>query len=353
MPAGMVLAVVAGALVIAMFVNADATARKAAAPRGGEANYSWRQTIATGIASFSDFWRFTAPRQAIDEALGKQTGVRAGDRGEVEQLAAENAAPQGETTADLTPRLRTPAPGQPLKMWVGGDSVSADLAVSLESIGSKSELFTVRRDARAATGLTRPDFFDWPTHLARDVIPSEQPDVVVFMVGPNDSQNIPLDGGRRGYAIGTPEWEQEYRLRVAGTMDALRSRNNDRLVIWVGAPQPGPGTKLKAQDTINWIVATEAAKRPWVRYFDTWGFMSNPDGSYAARLVNADGQEYQMRQKDDIHFAIGGANRLAWGVWGALGQKADLSQSQVQPDPAQSAPPEATERPEVPQPPPG
>lgn len=350
MPAGMVLAVLAGAMVIAMFVNADATARKAAAPRGGEANYSWRQTIATGIANFSDFWHFTAPRRAIDEAFGKQTGARPGDRGNVEQLAAENNVQAGETTVDLTPRLRVPTPGQPLKMWVGGDSVSADLGVSLEEIGTKSKLFTVRRDSRAATGLTRPDFFDWPTHLARDVIPGEQPDVVVFMIGPNDSQNIPLDGGKRGYAIGTPEWEQEYRLRVGGTMDALRSRNNDRLVIWVGAPQPGPNTKLKAQDTINWIVATEAAKRPWVRYYDSWAMLDAPDGSYAARLANADGQEYQMRQKDDIHLAIGGANRLAWGVWSALGEKVDLSQSQVQPDPAEAPPADVKERPEVPRP---
>jgi hypothetical protein len=347
----MVLAVVGGALIIAMFMNADATARKAAAPRGGEANYSWRQSIATGIASFSDFWRFTGPRERLDQALGKNTGPSDAERSEVEQLAAENAEEaQAVAEADLTPVLRAPTAEAPLKLWVGGDSVSADLGVSLEAIGAKSKLFTVRRDSRVSTGLSRPDFFDWPTHLARDVVPSEDPDVLVFMVGPNDSQNIPLDGGRRGYALGTPEWQQEYRLRVAGTMDALRSRDNDRLLLWVGTPQPGPGAGLKQQDTINWIVSEEAAKRPWVRYVDSWGLLNAPDGSFAARLPNADGQEYQMRQKDNIHLAIAGADRLAWSVWAVLGAQIDLSQSQVQPDPAQSAPADATERPSVPAP---
>lgn len=50
-------------------------------------------------------------------------------------------------------------------------------------------------DFRYSTGLTRPDFFDWPAH-AQARTAALQPEVVLFLVGPNDSQPLVTDGLR-------------------------------------------------------------------------------------------------------------------------------------------------------------
>ena len=127
-------------------------------------------------------------------------------------------------------------------------------------------------DAVGITGLTRPDYFNWPDHLLRDVTPLNggglDPDVLVIMFGGNDDQNIPAFNGKPAYVAGTPEWQAEYRQRVGDTMDLLKAKDNDRLVLWVGAPIMTPG-RLEHIGQMDYIYATEAAKRPWVKYLDS------------------------------------------------------------------------------------
>jgi hypothetical protein len=362
MPAGMVLVVVLGALVVAMFLNGDAILRKA---NGKRDNPAWRIEVAERVSWVSGLFALDEPRNRIDQARGiEQTEGDNLDELLAEQQAGQTAAgdtsgsaggdqeeqpTSGDTTpttVDETPVLRTPTPGEPLKLWVGGDSISNDFGVAVERIATESGLFEVTRDSRVSTGLSRPDYFNWPEHLVKDVVPGSDPDVIFYQVGSNDAQNIPLDGG--GVALGTPEWEAEYRDRVGKTMDLLRSPDNDRLVIWVGTPIMGPNSGVRAQDVINHIYWSEAQKRPWVRYFDTWAFFTDPAGNYAAALPSADGSQHTMRQGDNIHLSSSGSDRLAWAVWNKLGTLVDLNQSQVQPAPDQAPPDDVVERTEVP-----
>lgn len=351
MPAGVVLIVVVVGLLLAAMLNADATLRKSKARGDG-----FRQQVAQAVADVSDALGLTGPRNALDEALGRSTG---GGPSYEELLAEKEAAEQQgaelaggvATSVPSAPLLHTPTPDNPLKLWVGGDSVGGSFGVQMQPIADSTGLFRSTLDYRLGTGLIRPDYFNWPEHFARDVLPELDPDVVVVMFGANDDQNLELDGGRvvKKY---TPEWYAEYRRRVGATMDLLRSPENDRLVVWVGAVPAGPGSKISNMDVLNYIYWTEARQRPWVTYVDTFAILGGPDHAFAEQVVYADGKLRGPYQKDNLHLSTWGAQRLSWASLAHIGRLVDLSATRVPtPPPSQTAPAEVVEREELPRPP--
>jgi len=353
MPAGLVLVIVIGALLIAMLVNADSTLRKSEGKRG---NAEWRTEVAKKVASVSDFLRITSPRSAIDDAMGRQTGGKA--EGNLDELLAQQAAVNDSSTdeAPVKPVIRTPTLADPLRIWIGGDSVSQVLGQQTAKAAESTGLFKATLDGRVSTGLAVPAYFNWPEHLAKDVVPAGQPDpfdVMVLMFGANDGQNIQLDDGRVLQRF-TPEWYDEYQSRVGKTMDLLKSPDNDRVIMWCGPPPMGPDSGVHGQDKINWIIWTEAQKRPWVHFVDLWPFFSDANLQFQHSLPNADGQVKGLRQKDDVHFSDAGGARAAWVILDDLKAYIDLSNTKVpQNPPSQSAPADIHERETVPETMPG
>ena len=59
-------------------------------------------------------------------------------------------------------------------------------------------------DGQVTTGLTRPDYYNWPAELQAD-LPKYSPQVVVVMMGANDPQDFP---GPPDTAYGTPSLER-------------------------------------------------------------------------------------------------------------------------------------------------
>lgn len=347
MPAGLVLMVVALALVVAMFLNAPATLRKS---RGKVDNAAWRTSVAEGVNTVSDFFFLDEPRNAVDEALGKNQTTDA----DIDVVVAEAEGEEPvEEVDDLTPVVRTPTVDAPITLYVGGDSMADGLATTLSRIAGGTRLFAVTDDGRVSTGLSRPDFFNWPQHLARDIDARDglHPDVAVLLFGANDLQNIPLEGG--GYVVGTQEWLDEYRRRVGGTMDLMRSGDGDRMTYWLGMPPMGPGSSIDntTVEQVNHIVWSEAQTRPWIRYVDTWSYFAGPDGAYADELVYADGQARNTRAGDEIHMEQVGYERMAWAVMDAIEAEIDLSANPPEEAPAQQPPADLAVRTEVPAPP--
>lgn len=221
------------------------------------------------------------------------------------------------------------------------------LGESLLAIMEQSGVMDAEVEARIATGLTRPDFFDWPGHLRREVLPSD-PELVVVMFGANDAQGIQLPDGsvRRRFEQG---WLDEYRRRVGEVMDLLRDPEGDRLVVWVGQPPMRPGT-VAGVEKMNAIYWEEARERPWVVYFDSWPFLATTEGQYADYLPNAAGQAERVRKQDGIHLTREGADRLAAEIYERLTRLVDLSASQYSPPADDLAPSDARERTELPHP---
>jgi hypothetical protein len=260
------------------------------------------------------------------------------------------AAPAGRAGAagDGTPRLRAPTPDRPLRLWVGGDAVAGELAAGLTRLTGRTRLFEVEEDVRPSTGLSHPDHFDWPDHLRHEVVPSDgggaDPDVLVVMFGADDEPPGPGSPGGPADPADSRAWLDRYRRRVAETMDLLRGPKEDRLVIWAGMPVTEAGAHGPV-GPMNAVFASEAARRPWVRYFDAYPFLADPFGRYAPALANADGRTEEVRAADGVGLTPAGGLRLARAVHARLATLVDLRAAPLPDDPSQSAPPNIAERP--------
>jgi hypothetical protein len=372
MPAGIVLYVMVIALLLATFLSADAINRKAAGRRN---NADWRKTTAAAVFAVSDALGIDQPARDLDDTVGPSIGhERKTENVSSDDVAADRqrraaaaaappespgtkpgpgaSAPAAPAVVDQRPKLRAPTPGEPLKLWVGGDSISYEPAVAVSNIAARTKLFTFTQDSRPSTGLSRPDYFNWPQHLDRDIVPVDggglAPDVVMIMFGANDAQNIPKTASNPSLAIGTAEWQDEYRKRVGDTMDILKSPKNDRLVLWIGAPIMGPNSGVKHLDQLDYIFWSEAQKRPWIQYFDTWPYFADDTGAYTKSLPSGDGTSRPMRANDNIHFSAVGGQRLALALYAKLAKSVDLSAVPLAADPTAASPPEVQERPAVP-----
>lgn len=344
MPAGLILVVVLLAFVIAGLLNADATLRKSNAKGDGV-----RNDIAKVVASVSDTFGFNLLRSSIDDALGKNelsdVDVEELLRQQAE-LAAQQAADDAAEAAKRVPQIPAATPAAPVKLWVGGDSITQTFGTSFQRIALGTGVFTPTLDYHVSTGLARPDYFNWPEHLVKNVLPAG-PSILVIMFGANDGQNMTDANGKVLERYSEP-WITEYRRRVAATMDLLKSPTNDRLTIWVGALPVGPGSKVHGMDQLDHIYWTEALTRPWIQYFDSWPFFTNSNLTFEANLPNADGVVRGMRQKDNVHLSTVGGDRLSWAVIDRIGKIVNISAGNVTPPPSQAPPPSLVERSEIP-----
>jgi uncharacterized protein len=290
MPAGIMVATVAGAIVLALLGSPAVGALRA---RGGPAD----------------------PVDGVESIV-----AGAGARSPEDQPTVGPGVQPAPGARDAVLRLPAPTPDRPLRLWIGGDRTSIETGFVLQQMAERSGLFRVTREARNVP--------DWPAHLTQDVAGpgGSDPDVAVVMIGDDER--------------GGPE---ALRQRTAAAMDALRRPDGDRLVMWVGRPVTAPGAGIPTE-AINAVYADEAARRPWVRYVDASRFLSDPFGRYAAELANADGRTRVMRAPDGIGLTEAGGARLARAVYARLGTLIDLRASPLAPDPAQSAPANVTER---------
>ncbi len=175
--------------------------------------------------------------------------------------------------------LHKPTKADPITLWIGGDSMVQEFGTSV--LEEASDLGTVKAtlDYHISTGLTRPDYFDWPAHLQDDVLPTK-PEVMVVMFGANDAQPMEVDG--KPYDFSAPQWQAEYRRRVASTMDELAG--DGRLVIWVGVPNMRSPDFSARMQVLDAIYQSEAAKRPWIRFLDSRPILA-PKGGRLLRIT--------------------------------------------------------------------
>lgn len=253
--------------------------------------------------------------------LGGCAGVvlsLADDRAAEAPAAAAAPAPRQVLVAGLAfdgtpepPPTPTPTPTPPparlrtaegVRLWSDGDSTSYFMTVALFAEWSALGGLPVRgADYKISSGLMRPDFFDWPAYLAAEMARYD-PDVVVFMVGANDANQV--------------RSAEEYGARVGAVMDLLYRPG--RTVVWMGQPNMGRADLAASVPRLNAIFAAEAGARPWVLYLDSWALTSAADGSYAPALPDETGALQVIRVSDGVHFTPAGGRRLALAVIAAL-----------------------------------
>jgi hypothetical protein len=247
------------------------------------------------------------------------TSLVLGDSGGVPLTAASTST----STTELKPKEKTePSADNPAELYVAGDSDAGTFAPYLDKLMKQTGMVATTLDYKVSSGLSRPDFFDWPSYFAQQ-IPKVNPDIVVVTFGGNDAQGLrnvdkswavqhaPGSGGDDA------DWRAEYGKRVGATMDYLGGDN--RTLIWVGIPNdnnPDVTARLQVQ---NEVVTAEAAKRPKVVFIDTWKRFSGLNGGFAEAVQDPrDNQFKDVRRDDGFHLNTTGAEILALDIAEAI-----------------------------------
>jgi hypothetical protein len=297
--------------------------------------FGWQRSVALTVAEsvdrMADLFSLDRPTRTARHLLGKDhrtydvdalidqaasgDGAAPAGRGATQQGAGQAPAPP---TSTVTAAPRVPSAADPLRIYVGGDSMGRELGNGLAQ-AAPTALSRVENDYRVSTGLSRPDFFDWPGRLAQLIV-ERRPDVFVLIFGTNDDQNMETDAGV--LEAGSAPWLAEYRARVARVMDLVRQPGTT--TVWVGMPTMRSGSFDASMATLDDIYRDEAARRPWITYVDSRSLFASPTGGYADFQTGTDGGDVSMRQEDGIHWSMAGAAKIGGAAWQAIARQWSL-----------------------------
>ncbi|MBA2729914.1 MAG: DUF459 domain-containing protein [Euzebyaceae bacterium] len=323
MAAGHAILVVLIALGIGTVLNAPGLAAAAA-----RQPFGWQRSVAvtvlTPIRTFSDLAGLNWPHVALADIAAEANGSASPDDPASAPSPADGAVrPTAPVTGGKTePAPRRSPPGNdrrggsredPLRMWVGGDSLTSEFGPALVDVAVRTRRVAAEVDFRFSTGLARPDFFDWPAQLRR-VAATADPDVFVVMFGANDGQNLQVDD--RVLTFGTPAWHAEYHRRVTALMQRLSARG--RWVWWVGQPGMRSADFDARMSLLNDVYRSAAADHQRVAYVDSRALFTGPTGAFSPYLDDARGNRTLMRQQDGIHLTRAGGQRLAGTVFAEI-----------------------------------
>lgn len=209
--------------------------------------------------------------------------------------------------------VETPPPkAKPRKLLILGDSMAAtDLGREISkrlSLASAPKL-QLRRKGKSATGLARPDFYNWP-EVAEGLL-KKPTDVVLVIIGGNDGQDLIAPPGvkARRVIFGSKGWPAAYEARVKAFAEQLSA--DDREVIWLELPaMEAPRLEAKLS-LIRKIQAQALAGLPRVTYLKTRSHLTDAKGKILSEVTPKKGPAIKLRQADGIHFSLPGANYVA------------------------------------------
>lgn len=258
-----------------------------------------------------------APSGTATAATGSTGTVTPGE--DQQQLAG--GAGDVATSAPATTAAWFPTPADPLRLHIMGDSMVQFFGHVMVGLADDTGVIEASAEHKLSSGLSRPDFYDWPTRIV-EVMAAEDPDAVVLMFGGNDAQAIVVDG--QIARLFSDDWVQEYSARVGHAMD-LVTTGPARVLIWVGQPIMEDPTYDSRMQRVNEIFGAEAAKRDRVHYVDTRNLFRGPNGGFSRYVADADGQLTDVRLTDGVHLSTIGGRWLSEVLLDELGLFVDLS----------------------------
>jgi hypothetical protein len=206
----------------------------------------------------------------------------------------------------------------PLRVWVGGDSLSGELGPSLGNLLAPSGVVKVTVDFKVGSGLHDNGLRNWPERVPSQMADTN-PDVAIFMIGANDASIV---GGYES------SWAPGYRDKVSRLMDALVG-DHHRRVLWVGPPTLRDSTLDRGAKALSALMRDEAKAHPDVTFVDAYSMFSAPSGGYTnhldlsalttspafgAQVAAGSLADVLVRISDGVHFTDNGATWIAYNV---------------------------------------
>jgi hypothetical protein len=228
-------------------------------------------------------------------------------------VAARTPAPTVTTIAPPSMLACRPlATEDPLRLWIGGDSLAGSLGPSLGEIAAKTGVVQPVYYSKVSSGLTSSGFFDWPETAGKEMV-KLHPEITVFIIDANDTSIVDS----------SDDWDTEYATLVEEMMQVLIGPG--RTVYWIGGP-PFGDSRTDEVEALNDVARAVASQHPEVTYVDTFALFSDDDGDFAASLPSdVTGETVQVRAGDGVHFTPEGGDRLARAVFALVNAQCEVS----------------------------
>ncbi|HTL22408.1 MAG TPA: DUF459 domain-containing protein [Mycobacteriales bacterium] len=279
--------------------------------------FGWRRSVAVAVmdpvAQLSRALRLDVPRRELDRALGHGPAPSPAPVPSPTPTGTPAPGPPPSPTPSPTPSV--PTAQHPLRILTVGDSMAQAMGQSLITAAAATGVARAELDFRFSSGLSRPDFFDWPGHLAGVLAGRDRPDALVVVFGANDAQGMETSHGVLDF--GTAAWDAEYAARVAAVMRQVTAAGVR--VYWVGQPVARSSSYSHRMAALDAIYRAQAARHEGVTYVDSWPLFTDSHGAYAAYLPTSSGLTL-MRLPDGIHLTRAGGDRLARAVMAEVRQ---------------------------------
>jgi len=278
------------------------------------------------------------PRKLVQDAMGRD------DADEINVAIVAPPATTEPTKTTSGPKPTTPvkkpaatpkpavkiafSPKKKMRIWVAGDSlvITPGYAIVRAAGGSPAIESVGGVDGHVATGLTRPDVFNWFQEIATKV-KELKPNVVVLNFGGNDNHGY-MTGLPSGVSVGDfagPSWNKEYTRRLRIVFDTINRAG--ATVVWIGLPIVSSPTVTDSFDKINALVVQEAKRRGPRKaiYIDTYTMFAGDNGGFTEYLEDAKGDPVKVRAGDGVHFDTAGGDMIAREVLRQLNKVYDLT----------------------------
>lgn len=209
------------------------------------------------------------------------------------------------TTISVDSSLRT------RRVLILGDSFArTDFGYALEQRLDRHARVVCGRRGKSATGLARPDVFDWWVEADRE-IEKHTPDLVVVIMGGNDGQDlIGRELGRRRVRWGTPRWRSAYEARLTTFVEKLTQRG--ARVLWLELPLMDVRhleRKLrKVREAQRHVMAKFVDQ---VQYVPTHGYFRSRRRLIRSVRVRGFRGRQPLRLEDGVHLTLPGSHYFA------------------------------------------
>jgi len=244
-------------------------------------------------------------------------------------LAAAQANPAPEeldapTDPDAEPMDAPPTSDRPeaepqgeRKVLILGDSLAATgFGALLERRLDEHPGIVCYRKGKSASGLARPDFFDWLDEAKRQV-ELREPELVVVIMGGNDGQDLTprKKGSEKRVAWQHEDWAAAYRARMDTFLATVSGPT--RRVVWLELPTMGLRSLEKKLELIREVQKQAVAQLgDQGRYVETAAFVEDASGGLLTHAqVGPGGRSEAIRADDRIHFTMAGSQYFADRVY--------------------------------------
>lgn len=178
-----------------------------------------------------------------------------------------------------------------------GDSLMEDLGPAMHrSLRHRKGLHFILT-AKYSTGLTRPEYFNWPENMENAVV-ATRPDIIVFFIGANDGMPIKKDG-RTVYPNSGEAWRAAYRTKMDELFEIGRRYNCE--MIWVGLPPMGSRYAGILAETAQ--AQRDGCNEQGIRFVDTIPILGDENGKFRTYMTDSRGKTIRLRARDKEHLS--------------------------------------------------